>query len=281
MQLFASAASHTGKIRKNNEDNLFFDGMVLPQDHQGCDVTFKELSSGLPTLVGVFDGMGGHDNGELASYLMASEAKRFASQLPSGPDCEAALIQLCLDANDLICDQSEGSMMGTTAAMICFSQSGYTVCNVGDSPVFLWRKGKLVQLSEEHTQRITYERTTGKKAPPKKKFPLTQCIGIPREELLIEPFCAQGQLRPGDIFLLCSDGVTDMLSPETICAVLGRRQPVDQMVSCLISGALEAGGRDNITAICVQVSHNGPVSALIQRVRKHIQKLTESPGDTP
>jgi len=280
MQLFAAAASHTGKIRKNNEDNLFFDGMILPRDHQGCDLMTKELSSGLPVLVGVFDGMGGHEDGEYASYLMAEETKKHIVQLSANPDCAKVLTQLCLDANDVVCDRSEDAMMGTTAAMACFFQSRYTVCNVGDSPVFLWRKGQLTQLSEEHTQRVTYERTTGKKAPTKKKFPLTQCIGIPREELLIEPFCAGGQIQPGDIFLLCSDGLTDMLSTESICEILGKKQSVEQKVSALVSGALEAGGRDNITVICVQAKPKGPVSAVFQKFLQPFHKSKERPGGT-
>ena len=107
-------------------------------------------------------------------------------------------------------------------------------------------------LSREHTHRAVYERINGK-SEPGKKFPLTQYLGIPEDEMLIEPHVYSGKLVPGDIFLLCSDGVTDMLSREEILKILLKADSPAEAVEALTEKAVEAGGKDNITAVCVAV----------------------------
>lgn len=259
MQLIAAVGSHTGIVRKNNEDNFCFDGMVMPEKNDGCDIYIKKMSDEKVHLLGVFDGMGGHEKGEVAAYLAADISQKHTQKLSEG-DLGQQLTQLCLEANDAICEATEGSMMGTTAAMVCFRGYDCMVCNVGDSPIFLYRKGELTELSLEHTQRAMYEQTTGKKAEPGTKFKLTQCLGIPKDEMIIEPYCAKVQIRPDDIFLICSDGLTDMVTPEQIREVLGGTEGPDEMVFKLTHMALDAGGRDNITSICICIRGEVPLA---------------------
>ena len=263
----AAAVSFTGRVRKNNEDNYCIDAEALPLDHGDSAPMVRELEPNRPHLVGVFDGMGGCRDGEQASFLAACATQRRAGRLEKRRDARELLEALCLEANDIICAAADGSQMGTTCALLYLYGNRYTVCNVGDSPVFLLRGGALYQLSQEHTQRASYEAVTGKPAPRERKFPLTQCLGIPREELLIQPFARTGSLLSGDVFLLCSDGITDMLPPEAIHEILSEGG-AERIVSALARAALDAGGRDNLTAQCVTVpsAKNGVMNRLLRRI---------------
>lgn len=251
MRVLAAAVSDTGKVREKNEDNLLFGGDILAPGQQTLPAAQLELDTEAPCLLGVFDGMGGYAGGEKASAIAAEVARE--AELHSGEDLPQRLREICLEANDAVCEAAEGSHMGTTAAMLCFAGNRYVLCNVGDSPVFLLRHGKLRQVSVDHNLRSVYEAATGKKADPKQKFRLTQCIGIPREEMQITPYVAAGRIRPGDVFLICSDGVTDMLPLQSIREILSRNPEPREMTAQLLEAALAAGGVDNITAICLKV----------------------------
>jgi protein phosphatase len=151
-----------------------------------------------------------------------------------------------------MCD-ADGMLMGTTASMLYFQKRAYTLCNIGDSPVFRYRHGQLTQIHQEHTERATYESVTGKKAEPGKKFRLTQNIGIFPDEITIEPYCAVGDLKPGDIYLICSDGITDMVSSAQIIETLNAQPTAADIAQSLEEQALAAGGKDNATIICIRV----------------------------
>lgn len=254
MRILAAGGSFPGKVRKNNQDNLLFDGEILPEKHDEFFVKGVVGFSEPAFFAGVFDGMGGHECGERASYLTAQTAQRYADALPEAKFISKFLTQICLEANDVVCADSEDIQMGTTAAMLCISEKKYYLCNIGDSPVFLLRNGRLQQISEDHNGRAMYERVTGRKADPKQKFKLTQCIGISRKEIQIEPYTCEGTVMDGDTFLLCSDGVTDMLNADTIRNILLEPIAPQGMVMRLIDMSMAAGGRDNITAICLKIS---------------------------
>ena len=89
--------------------------------------------------------------------------------------------------------------------------------------------------------------------PPKKKTPLTQHLGINPEDFLIEPYIAKGELKAGDVYLLCSDGLTDMLSNLEIDEILSAGASPEEDVRRLVDAALEKGGKDNVTAIVCRV----------------------------
>ena len=249
MKYSVAAQSVTGRVRRQNEDNLFLDGEILDLVHKDSALLSRELTDDIPRLVGIFDGMGGHDSGEVASYIAAATTRECAGIQSPCDSKEAFLNAICMEANDAVCEKAEGSQMGTTCAMVYFHKGTYTVCNVGDSPVFLFRNGAMRQISVDHNQRATYEKITGQKAPAGQKFKLTQCIGIPADEMLIEPHIASGNVRNGDIFLICSDGLTDMVVPEDIAEILRVCKVPEQAVEELITRAMEAGGRDNITIV--------------------------------
>lgn len=251
MKYSVTAKSAVGRIRRNNEDNLILDGEVLTLTHKDTPVMNKVFSDEKCRLVGVFDGMGGYSDGEMASYIAACVAKKYVESNAVNALHEDALNRLCMEANDEVCKEADGSPMGTTCALLSLYNGRYTVCNVGDSPVFLIRDGVMKQISVDHNQRTTFERATGKPAPANQKFKLTQCIGIPKDEMIIEPYIASDGVQNGDFFLLCSDGVTDMIPFEGIKNIIYEHKTPEAVVNELIAKAMEAGGRDNITAVCV------------------------------
>lgn len=268
-----AARSMVGRVRKNNEDNLCIDDYFLPENHGDSEIIKYRLKSSVPHLVGVFDGMGGYSDGEKASFIAASTASHHRNGSSVEEGYTQTLINICMEANDLICAEADGSHMGTTCAALVLYNEHYTLCNIGDSPIFLVRDGAIRQLSIDHNQKATFERATGKPAKPGQKFKLTQCLGIPKEDMLIEPYTEEGIVKPGDVFLLCSDGVTDMVDLQTLYALCKSVASAEEKVACITERAYEAGGRDNITLIVAQIPEqtegvfNNGYGSIINRIR--------------
>lgn len=242
----AACGCNVGKIRKNNEDNFYFDGSYLPQDNSGLAVTARwdiRLKSSLS--LAVFDGMGGENFGEAASF---AAARAMAAGKPAGllVPRQGYLEKLTLALNDAVVRSKKEHCtehMGTTMVILhVTSRYGY-VCNVGDSRAYRLRGGELLQLSQDHVI----------KRPGKSKAPLTQHLGIDPEEMLLEPYIVREPLKKGDTWLLCSDGLTDMLPDGEIAHILLASPDAAVCVERLIQGALEQGGRDNVTAIVCKI----------------------------
>ena len=255
MKFQISARSHVGLVRNKNEDNFCVSGMILPEQKPENYIYNCSISARKPVFVGVFDGMGGCSAGERASFVMAQIAGVRTQNQETEP--EQLLMDICMEANLAVCRemaQSEGLRMGTTASMLMLQKKKYTICNIGNSPVFRFRKGLLEEIHQEHTERATYESVTGKPAPAGKKFRLTQNIGMFPDEILIEPYCATEDPMPGDVYLICSDGITDMVPPTEMLEILKTCKDVDVITRSLEERALAAGGKDNATVICIRVT---------------------------
>jgi len=248
----AAIRCEIGKVRTNNEDNFYFDGKTLKKVNKGMPKTKHKVFSSDDVFFGVFDGMGGEACGEVASYMAASEVKAFHAQArKAGLTTEELLHAMCLRMNDAVCRQTvelSGGRMGSTAVSVLFEQDSVYVCNLGDSRAFRLRGGELVQLSEDHTdEKINL--SLGIKRKPR----LTQHLGIFPDEMILEPFVEKLELQAGDRYLLCSDGLTDMLTNEEICGIMLEQKDLTKCVDTLMDAALERGGRDNTTIIVCQV----------------------------
>lgn len=245
----AACYCKTGKVRKNNEDNFFFDGRCLEADNNGLHhpVTMEEALKN-ELCVAVFDGMGGENYGELASF---AAAERMQSALQSinrnfFVSEKKTLKNLTFKVNEAVVEKAREmttERMGSTMVALYFSHGYVYVCNVGDSRAYRLRNGEFMQLSQDHIEK----RSDGKKAP------LTQHLGLDPEEIQIEPHIARGDLKRGDQYLLCSDGLTDMLSNFEIDSIMCRTETADECVQQLIDAALENGGKDNVTAIVCRI----------------------------
>ena len=227
-----------GKKRKINQDNIVCHQTYLDyREENNAYHDKRRISLRHPVMVGVFDGLGGEQCGEIASYIAAREA----AQLSFDHNISLVLMEYIRKANRKICDfaLSNGIVsMGTTAALTVFDKKKLYVCNIGDSKIFFLQNGQLIQLSKDHIAQLPY----GIKAP------LTQCLGIPEERLQLEPHFFTAPLHNGNIFLLCSDGLTDMVELSEINAILSAETP-EHASEMLVQKALEYGGKDNVSVI--------------------------------
>lgn len=256
MKIRASAISHVGKVRQKNEDNFFFNEFLRDEEILSQPYSFKAKTD-IPAFMGVFDGMGGITAGDKASLIAAQCASDITYTLYDPDDIEDTMLDICLQANEKTCDMMLNSIkgrMGTTASMLCFFEDNFHLCNIGDSPIFLFCENKLTEISKEHTEKENYIRVYGADAvSPNKKFRLTQHIGIFPDELAIEPYISRGKVKSGDRFIICSDGLTDMVSQEQITNILMMKYNSEKTVQVLCDYALKNGGRDNITIICADI----------------------------
>ena len=253
--LQAACGCHMGKVRKNNEDNFYFDGKCLELENRGLKhpVYFEDnLSHGL--AFAIFDGMGGESYGERAAYAAARQmqlTQRAATDfyIPEKKYLERLVLQL--DEAVVRCQQAAGTpRMGSTMVSLYFSGRWVYVCNVGDSRAYRLRGGEFLQLSEDHADKRPEEGMA--------KAPLTRFLGYGSQDLLLEPHIAKGEIQPNDLYLICSDGLTDMLTNFDISNIMLNAGDPESCVRELIRAALDHGGKDNITAIVCKLITGGP-----------------------
>lgn len=242
--LFAYA-SHIGNCRHINQDNFVCNGLYMKlKNSRVKNLMTEHARAKPPSVFGVFDGMGGEECGEIASYIAA----RRAARMIFGKSVSESLMEYCLDVNEEICQYAKEkaiTSMGTTAAMLVFSDTNISLCNIGDSKILRFSQGRLEQISRDHVMISAYGT----------KPPLSQNLGIPRSELLIEPYISQEKYKSGDIYLICSDGLTDMVSPDEITEIING-SGFREMTQRLLDRALYKGGKDNITMIGCKVKRN-------------------------
>lgn len=237
--------SHIGYRRGCNQDNFVCAGSYLrPNGAVELPLQGSVLAADAP-LFGVFDGMGGEALGEVAALLAAKSA----AALTLEEDPATALRRFCQTANEEIVDYAQYHAvrsMGTTAAMVWFTSAGAALCNIGDSKIFRFSHGTLEQLSQDHLA----------VAPYGVKPPLLQSLGTPPSEMSIEPYVASRSCHGGEQYLLCSDGLTDLVPFAQIESILACK-PIEEAGQWLLHRALSNGGRDNITILLCAI-HRAP-----------------------
>ena len=238
-----SGATDRGLCREVNEDR--FAGEVF-RDNLGYAV--------------VCDGMGGVTGGGLASGVASEEVRRLVES-SLRPRMDERARQLLLDsavqnANYMVLEKAkqagpEYQGMGTTLCLALFHEEGVTVANVGDSRCYLLREDELYRLTSDHTvvQRMVEAGELSEEAAAShpKRHLITKAVGVEPELLADYSACT---LHAGDILLLCTDGLYNMI-PEKELPELIRKAALESDVSCLIEAANAAGGEDNITAVVV------------------------------
>lgn len=239
--------SHTGKVRRQNQDNFLCVDAMQHYDAAGTDEAIRgRIDTKKGVTFAVFDGMGGEQCGEMAAYIAAQTMRE---KVFTSDDAEE-LLGYCTEANRKICayaDTHEISTMGTTAAILRFKEDRILLCNIGDSRIFHLSGEFFHQISTDHVS----------VGMPGKKPPLSQSLGIPESEFLIEPYTACGKCKEGDRYLICSDGLTDMVSEERMAEILKDGDDA-AVVDTLLREALENGGKDNITLILIGVKKQKP-----------------------
>ncbi|MGA8335002.1 MAG: Stp1/IreP family PP2C-type Ser/Thr phosphatase, partial [Solirubrobacteraceae bacterium] len=227
----------TGRQRRDNEDSAF---------------------ARAPVFV-VADGMGGAQAGEVASRI-AVEA--FEQGLPDSGSPEERLATRVREANAQIYERSRADRgragMGTTLTAAYVDDTHVAIAHVGDSRAYLFRDGTLQRLTQDHSlvdELVRRGKLTEEQAAehPQRSI-ITRALG-PEPDVEVDTWTYPA--RAGDVVLLCSDGLTSMISEERVKATLVEHENLDEAGDALIREANEAGGRDNITVVLFRLEEIG------------------------
>ena len=254
--------SKKGLVRDTHQDNFLCNGHYLQLGTSGTDVPLTgRIEASFNTVFAVFDGIGGERDGDKAAFTAAKTAAEFDFT----GFFQECMNQFCDSANNNVLALSKNArsgVCGTTVALLRVSHKDIGVGNLGDSPVYRLHDGLLEKVTKDHVL------TTNDKA----KAPLTQYLGMPKEQIRLTPSIKTMPLTEGDIYLLCSDGLIDIVDLEQICQILTKND-VLHAAEALVNTALKNGGRDMrkiffysllviILLLYFAVFENGPAGGL-------------------
>jgi len=239
-----------GKTREINEDSF----------------AVKTISENIVAAV-VADGMGGHNAGEVASSFAAEEIIKLIEEAHKyfpkyterqlGNFLKNAVNKISKSVYNMSLESKSTSGMGTTMVVcIAYNHKCY-IANVGDSRLYKYN-GKLKQITKDHSY-VTELIEMGAITPEQAKIHpnrnvITRAVGT---EPGVIPDIFVERINPGDIFLLCSDGLTNMVSEDNVSKVLSKSCDIEKKVSELVELAVENGGKDNITLVMLESDNGG------------------------
>jgi PPM family protein phosphatase len=215
--------------------------------------------------------MGGAAAGEIASSVAVGEVLRLlSSRDEENEGTEAVPLPTVAEeavhaANEAVFSRAQGddklSGMGTTLVVLVTEESHVWILNVGDSRCYRLRNNSLEQLTLDHSlveELVRLGRMTPDEAlnSPLRNV-ITRALGT---QSSITPDVYEVEAEPGDLFLLCSDGLPREISDETIQQILCMDQPLEELCNCLVNAAKKAGGNDNITCLLVRAESHAPDS---------------------
>ena len=240
--LASSAHTDTGRRRRRNEDAFV------------CE----------PPLFAVADGMGGAQAGEVASRLAADSLRELRERELGDLSSPEQTVELIREANRRVYAYSSANAsargMGTTMTVALVEGSVVTIGHVGDSRAYLLRDDQLTQLTQDHS--LVAELVRSGRLSPKeaeshpRRSVITRALGT-ESDVEVDVFSLRAQ--DGDLFLLCSDGLTSMVSDEEIARLLvSARASLDDAGKKLIAAANQAGGEDNITVVLFELEGADP-----------------------
>jgi protein phosphatase len=263
--LDVASLSHPGMVRTHNEDSIFVDG-----------------EAGLAILA---DGMGGYSAGEVASGIAVNVISTgMLPELQSGRELSKVDIASGLTHAALLLQQQialankgiyeaaqarpECAGMGTTLVAAVFFQNRVSIGHIGDSRLYRLRADKFEQLTHDHSL-LQEQIDSGMLTPEQAKYSLnknlvTRALGI---EAVVPADIAEYRVEADDIFVLCSDGLTDMVEADTVRdIVVAKRTDMAEAAAELIDIANQNGGRDNISVVLIRVPAEFlPSSGWLQR----------------
>ena len=215
-----------GCVRANNEDSFLID---------------KALG-----LLIVADGMGGYDFGEVASALAVRAIRDAAASAARSRNLEGFIQSANVLIREKARDYPGHAGMGTTVVAVLADERSLTVGHVGDSRCYLFRRGILSRLTQDHS---LAQKSQGL------RHILTRAVGA---DEMVQVDVSRRPVRPGDVLLLATDGLTTMVGDEEIGRILRENPSVSGAAAALVERARRAGGSDNITVICGRLGEFGP-----------------------
>lgn len=240
-------ASDKGQVRDLNEDSFCVHGFVRGETNGFCMVS---------------DGMGGHNAGEVASQRTVQFAAETMLRTENKSEVPRLLADAVTTANQKVyemamANQNQRGMGATLVAAYVCPEAVY-LANVGDSRAYAYRAGELLQITRDHSivEELVANGTLTKEEArnhPQRNI-ITRAIGA---DQITEADLFEYEYFPGDCLLLCSDGLSSMVTDQAIKEVLMQNTDAKTTVTQLIEAANQQGGRDNITAICIRFVQEG------------------------
>ena len=233
----SAAVSHVGRVRSNNQDSGYAGRRLFL----------------------VADGMGGHAGGDVASAIATKRIAEADADYESSQAASAALEQSLLSANrtleETVADHSELTGMGTTVSAMLVQQDRVVIAHIGDSRVYLLRSGELSQVSTDHTfvQRLVDAgRITAEEAMvhPRRSV-LMRVLGDVEASPEIDTLIID--THPGDRWMLCSDGLSGVVSFDELLEILSSDAGAKQVADRLVKASLDGGAPDNVTVVVIDI----------------------------
>ena len=241
-------ASDPGKVRTNNEDSM---GAYVPNSRH------EARSRGF--LFTVADGVGGLDLGEIASSTAVSVVTDGFAKAQPGAMLISLLPRLVQHANAAVHDRTlapefRGKKMATTVVACALRHDQAVITHVGDSRCYLVRKGVAKQVTQDHTW-VNEQRKLGLVsesdiAQSESRHVLIRSLG---SEMFVSPDTTALTIQPGDVLVLCSDGLHDEMPPAMIAAIASQNKSIDEIAQELVTRAVEIDGNDNTTAQVIKI----------------------------
>ena len=264
LKIVGAARSVPQKDKLCNEDNYYLNGFYPTSAQLNTAVTAQLNRVKEINLYAVFDGVGGSSLGDHASSEAVDMLMRYHEMLLHDitPDWDNTMNAYFGATNEKLCEHmmesGEGTREGTTAAVLAVHNNSAYIYNIGDSRIYKYDGDRMSQLSYDHTyvqQLINMGYITKDQAlAHPKRNKLSQYLGIFPEELEILPHIGEPvPLDGGEVFLICSDGITDFLADSRLSQILDGGGEARAMVDKIIEEATAAGATDDITAMVVKI----------------------------
>lgn len=264
MRTSVSVISDVGCARDNNEDNFVAMKFIniCFQTHLKQSFIVKDPIQ----FYGIFDGMGGQSDGELAALKAAESFRAACYHLASNAHFEKEFYNIQHQLNRAVCSiaQQSKTRLGTTSTTLSINQDVGYISHLGDSRCYLWRSHHLNQLTKDHVQ-VRPSSGEGQKGK------LTQYLGIFESELTIEPHQLILPLNDSDVFILCSDGVSDLVSVEDFEKILSTLTEPQAIAEEVIHRCLAKKAKDNCTVIVLRIDipRSDQLAFALKRRLKH------------
>lgn len=256
IRLFAALKSGKGCVRTNNEDAYYFNGKYADLKDMDQETTLTDTFQDSPALFAICDGMGGYENGEVASYTAVNRLDRLRQSLRSAAFPQA-VTDWVIETNKYIAETVHDG--GSTLALLYFDHNKIYIAHLGDSRIYRIHHGLLSRMTKDHSKVQVLLDAGILTEQEAKTYPqrhvITRAFGMNEDEnglctpTVQEPVTAEN----GDRYLICSDGVTDLLTDDRIGFILSKGKTAAECARAVYQEALEAGGKDNTTVIVIEI----------------------------
>lgn len=259
--------SDVGLMRPNNEDNYVLDGYINIAPN-AAPRHMAALTAGAADpgwhIAGVFDGIGGGENGELAAHTAAeifSQAWLTVDAQLQKDDMDLLIRQCFLRANNqIVCIRKSHKSCGTTGTVLCTNGSAFKLYHLGDSRAYLFRDGELFQLTRDQTlAQLKIDTGIYTASAPQARAEqhiLTEFIGRDQTMENMHPVESQWiSIQENDRLLLCSDGLYEMCGNPQIASILASTPSAKEAAEKLTDAAILCGGTDNITCLVIALNN--------------------------